>query len=309
MSRYQRKYQRQLVFAAVTIGFMVSSLPVVAGGKNWSTRIGRTMQIGRNRPSVLLPQRGVRARRIRRPERKFSIRIAPLESHRKQQQRKRKGVLRLVPEMKRSNKANKEKGVLRLVPERKTKTPDSNVTAVLEAIKENHRKQEEQREVLEAIKENHRKQQQRKRKVVEGLFGQKSRHGALGRMKLAKPIPPSSNGKPDVPTAMSPAPTVMGLAQKSAGKFAEKWRYRRHNGRWWYWMSSKRWAVWDDNRWIDSKKRESVVPTVMGLDSKKRKPDVPTVMSPEPTVMGLDQKSSKKRAQDAKKGREKDKKK
>ena len=187
MSRYQRKYQRQLVFAAVTIGFMVSSLPVVAGGKNWSTRIGRTMQIGRNRPSVLLPQRGVRARRIRRPERKLSIRIAPLESHRKQQQRKRR--------------------------------------------------------------------------VVEGFFGQKSRHGALGRMKLAKPIPPSSNGKPDVPTVMSPEPTVMGLDQKPGGKLAEKWRYRRHNGRWWYWMPSKRWAVWDDNRWIDSKKRKSVVPT------------------------------------------------
>lgn len=29
------------------------------------------------------------------------------------------------------------------------------------------------------------------------------------------------------------------------------WRYKRHNGSWWYWLPSKRWVVWSNNRWID----------------------------------------------------------
>lgn len=26
-------------------------------------------------------------------------------------------------------------------------------------------------------------------------------------------------------------------------------RYRRHNGRWWYWLPSNRWVVWQNNAW------------------------------------------------------------
>jgi hypothetical protein len=29
------------------------------------------------------------------------------------------------------------------------------------------------------------------------------------------------------------------------------WRYRQHEGRWWYWLPSNRWVMWDDGRWID----------------------------------------------------------
>jgi hypothetical protein len=31
----------------------------------------------------------------------------------------------------------------------------------------------------------------------------------------------------------------------------ESWRYRQHNGRWWYWLPSNRWVIWDGGQWID----------------------------------------------------------
>jgi hypothetical protein len=31
---------------------------------------------------------------------------------------------------------------------------------------------------------------------------------------------------------------------------ANQARYRRHNGRWWYWMPDNRWVVWQRNSWV-----------------------------------------------------------
>lgn len=31
----------------------------------------------------------------------------------------------------------------------------------------------------------------------------------------------------------------------------ETWRYRRHQGRWWYWLPSEKWVVWSGDRWVD----------------------------------------------------------
>lgn len=30
-----------------------------------------------------------------------------------------------------------------------------------------------------------------------------------------------------------------------------RWRYRQHDGHWWYWLPSNRWVVWSDGSWID----------------------------------------------------------
>jgi hypothetical protein len=29
------------------------------------------------------------------------------------------------------------------------------------------------------------------------------------------------------------------------------WRYKYHDGRWWYWLPSERWMMWENGRWID----------------------------------------------------------
>ena len=29
------------------------------------------------------------------------------------------------------------------------------------------------------------------------------------------------------------------------------WRYKQYNGRWWYWLPSKRWVFWHEGRWVD----------------------------------------------------------
>lgn len=29
----------------------------------------------------------------------------------------------------------------------------------------------------------------------------------------------------------------------------ETWRFRRHQGQWWYWLPSKKWVVWNGDQW------------------------------------------------------------
>ena len=29
------------------------------------------------------------------------------------------------------------------------------------------------------------------------------------------------------------------------------WRYKHHNGTWWYWLPSNRWVIWSNNSWVD----------------------------------------------------------
>jgi len=38
-------------------------------------------------------------------------------------------------------------------------------------------------------------------------------------------------------------------APRAAG--GDDWRYRWHEGRWWYWLPSERWVYWEDGRWVD----------------------------------------------------------
>jgi hypothetical protein len=36
-----------------------------------------------------------------------------------------------------------------------------------------------------------------------------------------------------------------------APRDGQSWRYRFHDGRWWYWLPSERWVYWQDGRWIE----------------------------------------------------------
>jgi hypothetical protein len=44
------------------------------------------------------------------------------------------------------------------------------------------------------------------------------------------------------------ASTTEAVAVASNG---ERWRYRFHNGTWWYWLPTKRWMVWSSGQWVD----------------------------------------------------------
>ncbi len=41
---------------------------------------------------------------------------------------------------------------------------------------------------------------------------------------------------------------------------AEDWRYRFHNGQWWYWMPDNHWVYWHDNAWTRFDARTYVNP-------------------------------------------------
>lgn len=49
-------------------------------------------------------------------------------------------------------------------------------------------------------------------------------------------------------------------SRKATERIADdsSWRYRFHQGRWWYWRSSNSWAVYDQNRWVPYQARTPV---------------------------------------------------
>jgi uncharacterized protein YkwD len=53
----------------------------------------------------------------------------------------------------------------------------------------------------------------------------------------------------DGPTERRPTERKQGVA--GAKSQDETWRYRWHEGRWWYWLPSERWVVWLDGRWVE----------------------------------------------------------
>ena len=56
----------------------------------------------------------------------------------------------------------------------------------------------------------------------------------------------SASGAP--PQAGSAAAAGEGTGtEKSPG---ETWRYRKHQGMWWYWLPSNQWVYWTDDHWV-----------------------------------------------------------
>ncbi len=51
-------------------------------------------------------------------------------------------------------------------------------------------------------------------------------------------------------SATSAAPGAAGAtAPDAAAASADAWRFRRHNGQWWYWLPSNKWVVWNGTKW------------------------------------------------------------
>ena len=41
-----------------------------------------------------------------------------------------------------------------------------------------------------------------------------------------------------------------------------RWRFKYHQGRWWYWMPDKQWVYWSTNRWLRLPQRTAAVQSV-----------------------------------------------
>lgn len=64
------------------------------------------------------------------------------------------------------------------------------------------------------------------------------------------PEAPSAEAQPpDAPSADAPSADAPSADASLTAADAAKSRYRRFNGRWWYWLPSKQWALWDGNQW------------------------------------------------------------
>ena len=40
----------------------------------------------------------------------------------------------------------------------------------------------------------------------------------------------------------------------------QRWRYKFHNGAWWYWLPSDRWVYWSDGAWVNYDPATHVLP-------------------------------------------------
>ncbi len=61
--------------------------------------------------------------------------------------------------------------------------------------------------------------------------------------------------EPQAIEAIAPGESTVAPRAERAGKAQASddtnWRYKQHDGRWWYWLPSERWVMWQDGRWID----------------------------------------------------------
>jgi hypothetical protein len=68
-------------------------------------------------------------------------------------------------------------------------------------------------------------------------------HASYVNATRAADAPASATSNPQTKAdAAVPAP-----AQTPGG---ETWRYRQHQGLWWYWLPSDKWVYWTDRKWV-----------------------------------------------------------
>ena len=66
-----------------------------------------------------------------------------------------------------------------------------------------------------------------------------------------KPMPDPGAGTPHNEGVGAPTRSILPSDTANASSRPEGWRYRWHNGRWWYWTTADRWMWYsDDGQWI-----------------------------------------------------------
>ena len=50
-------------------------------------------------------------------------------------------------------------------------------------------------------------------------------------------------------------------AASAAAVRDNQWRFKYHQGRWWYWMPDERWVYWSNNRWVRIRQPSSAART------------------------------------------------
>ncbi|MBI3840208.1 MAG: hypothetical protein HY288_19985 [Planctomycetia bacterium] len=65
-------------------------------------------------------------------------------------------------------------------------------------------------------------------------------------------IPGANAQLPGANVQIQPGGAVAPNAAINGGVLSQdpnRWRYRYHNGQWWYWLPSNSWMIWSDNQW------------------------------------------------------------
>ncbi len=60
--------------------------------------------------------------------------------------------------------------------------------------------------------------------------------------------------EPATPQPAEPAPSAASAdsqTDQTPTQGGEKWRYRQHQGMWWYWLPSEKWVYWSDGKWVN----------------------------------------------------------
>ena len=59
---------------------------------------------------------------------------------------------------------------------------------------------------------------------------------------------PAAKVNQDQPAGDSSSPPAQAGSASPTG--ADAWRYKRHDGLWWYWLPSNSWVYWTDGKWV-----------------------------------------------------------
>ncbi len=79
----------------------------------------------------------------------------------------------------------------------------------------------------------------------------------------------SADAAPDDPKQDAPASTSARDARAGAGIKSDTWRYRRHDGLWWYWTVADRWVYWVDDHWVDYDPKTQARRTIRKISSSE----------------------------------------